>query len=315
MDIPTFPLSDYSRLEEHFRGSGQQNSPVVIGQDGNYSVHPTHPPYPMDGFWSAQRHDIADFGKQTGWKLHVSIDNDHMQRAYKIIADTLMEAGVGAFKVAAPDAALAFNNPADRQAGKMVTIYDFEKGPDLQPVMQELERRLDGLQMRLGPEGKTLAGPEVKNDRPISGSNYLYYRNDRDETGQYIDINQLQSSGTPSASPHNPSSKPDPWEAVKIDRNYKGENWPPPRREGPPEVEEQTTRRNGRAAAMPWMEEPTREVPKLTPEMLASPKERAVQEGKALHEALNRPPPLPASMQNVPDQSQSVALPPPSRTR
>jgi len=142
----------------------------------------------------------------TGWKFHISVDGADVPKAWDAVADYLLDNNIGPCKVVNPTYAERFSDPANRQAGKMITVYDFGANTDWQRCMQDIENIL-------AKEG-VRPGKEVQGDKAINGSRYLSYRNDRDRSGQYIDSGQLKFY--PPHMHHNPGEWPEKFDGITV---------------------------------------------------------------------------------------------------
>lgn len=215
MEITEGSALDYVAMCDHYNRAGESGYTVAMRDSTrSYSIVPSAYNDPQSGFFHVGKNfESGSPEKETGWKLHVSIAHEYLAEGYARVAEILMDAGVIEFKVAGPQNAEKLNNPDAVQSGKMITIYDHEGGPDLVPVMEKIERALDSL----AADGKTVAGPEVKNDRRIGGSNYIFYRNELDQDGRYISNRELEhrKEGLGKGA-YNLSGKPDPWEHVVV---------------------------------------------------------------------------------------------------
>lgn len=132
---------------------------------------------PMDGaFFFMGKEGQKDMGQ--GWKFHISVEQQDVPRAWNLVADYLIDRGLGPAKVVTPGAASRFNDASYGQSGKMITVYDFGQAGNWQPIMQDIENLL--------AENGVRPGLAVKGDAQIHGSHYMSYRNDRGRDGNYI---------------------------------------------------------------------------------------------------------------------------------
>ena len=138
----------------------------------------------------------------SGWKLHVSVSREDVAESWDSLLPVFEKNGLVA-KVAKPETADAFSSPDSPQRGKMITIY-FTDQKEHASVVEEIEETLRSSGIK--------RGTAVAGDRPLEGSDYVYYRNDRNADGQYISA----ASAGATASAHNPENAPDPFEGVVV---------------------------------------------------------------------------------------------------
>lgn len=142
----------------------------------------------------------------TGWKFHISVDGADVPKAWDTVVDYLLENNIGPAKVVNPGYAEHFSDPNHRQAGKMITVYDFGGNVNWQRCMQDIENLLDGAGVK--------PGHEVMGDKSISGSRYMSYRNDRDKDGHYLGSEKLKYY--PPHMHHNPGEWPERFDQVQV---------------------------------------------------------------------------------------------------
>jgi hypothetical protein len=198
-------MADYRNYDAVREGFISTGFPDIATPQG-YVMMPTQPGG-MSGFWQMTRQGL-DTGQMSGWKMHLSIAPEDLGRAWGPVSEYLASAGVGAYKVAAPETAARFGNPDDLQSGKMITIYDTPGGPDLRVVAQDLENILSSHGIA--------RGPEVRNERPLPGSGFTSYRNDYDQSGRYISNEELNASGIAPDQRYNVSGQADPFQGFSI---------------------------------------------------------------------------------------------------
>lgn len=139
----------------------------------------------------------------SGWKLHFSADPAHLEAAWEAVAGAMIDHGVGLAKVVDKDYAQVFNNPDYHQAGKMITVYDHGEAVDWQGFVQDVEDRM--LAAGVKP------GPGVHGDKPVQGSLYAAYRNDKSPQGAYVSSDAIrQDHSVAEENRHNPYGLPDP---------------------------------------------------------------------------------------------------------
>lgn len=151
-------------------------------------------------------------GSGTGWKMHISVAAADVGRAWNLLADYLIDQKIGQMKVATPGCAERFDDPTYRQAGKMITVYDFDMGHDWQRMAQDVESILERNGVR--------PGNPVKGDRALPGSSYISYRNDRGLNGYYVDSKEIAQY--PAHQQYNISGLPDPFAHVRVSSATQG---------------------------------------------------------------------------------------------
>jgi|GEM_PF-2397586 len=142
-------------------------------------------------------------------KFHLSIDPEHLEEAWDIVVDELVNSGYPQVaKVAIPETARNFANPNSIQAGKMITVYTQDGiSPSVYTdILENIENRLSDANIK--------AGPASNADRIIGGGQYTSYRLDRDLNGEYVSSSKL--TDVPRDSRHNPFGRPDPYENFSL---------------------------------------------------------------------------------------------------
>lgn len=139
----------------------------------------------------------------TGWKFHMTIDPERVPEAWDIVQEQVVEAGLFA-KVTTPDASDRFSHATHPQRGKMITIYDDStRDRDWGIILSEIEEQLMA-------RGVAPSQP-VHIDRPVDGSQYFSYTNDRDLNMEYIDGKDRSS--------YNHAGHPDPFKEISIGKD------------------------------------------------------------------------------------------------
>lgn len=144
---------------------------------------------------------------KTGWKIHISVDEKDLSRAWDIAVQEFLQTGVEAFKGALKGTAEKHNNPDHPQAGKMIVLYETKNGPS----RDKLEMMLGRIEGAFSEAGIG-TGAAVNVDRPIEGSRFFFYRNQNGKDGQYISSKEAQGY----SSPHNPTHQPDSMSNIKV---------------------------------------------------------------------------------------------------
>ena len=113
--------------------------------------------------------------RQTGWKLHISIDDsdaDNIKKGWDIVRDVLMKYRVYSAKCIS-DIERPLVSQDESQNGKQITIYMFKEERDpaqWQAIATEIELALRANHIR--------ADRRAEGDQAIAGSHYMSYRND-----------------------------------------------------------------------------------------------------------------------------------------
>lgn len=154
-----------------------------------------------------------------GWKLHISVAPEDIEKAWSLICPILMKHEVSGFKIIHPDvleSAFRKNN-LDHIANKQFTIYQF-RNPQFdtqkwEAVIKEIDEVLQKNDI------KPSQTPDV--DKKIEDSHYFSYRNDKHPTQaatsiDAIDVKALVAqSADKTLQTYNPSKSSDPFEEVK----------------------------------------------------------------------------------------------------
>lgn len=158
-----------------------------------------------NGFHKLWNGSSVDSGEPTGWKFHLSVAPHTLPRATEILCATAQKMGFADFKVA--DSDIAKKHAADsQQAGKMAVLYD--RGEKNWPqILAEIENRF--------AEAGIQPGPTVAGDRALTGSRYIYYRND----GHGTDAGYVPAAAVarlPAEQRYNPLGAADPFRTVDL---------------------------------------------------------------------------------------------------
>lgn len=153
------------------------------------------------------RNQDASQESKTGWKFHISVAHEDIPRAWDIVAQAVIDYDISTAKVVKPPTANEFNKPENPQAGKMITVYNRSESVDWDAFAHDVEQRLS--QQGVQP------GHAVKGDRPVSGSQYLTYRNDGTAQG---------GLGRDSSQGYNPGNLQDPWQSIDVSDVYQREH-------------------------------------------------------------------------------------------
>ncbi len=118
----------------------------------------------------ADSHEAKRNLANTGLKIHLSVEQDDIEKALDIVAKTVKEHNIPAFKCKAKPHSFGSD-----QEGKTFCIY-LGKGQDnpaiIQPFLKQLEQRLREAQIRRGPLGQNIQN----GDNPVRGATYSFYR-------------------------------------------------------------------------------------------------------------------------------------------
>lgn len=140
----------------------------------------------------------------TGWKFHISIAPEHIIPAFNLIAPNLMTKQI-CFKVSEEKHHTSLGNMDEDNCGKAIVIFA-DKTQKIEPLLRQIEQTFHDAGIK--------PGPSVTNDRKISGSSYIFYRNDQSEAGKYIPaaaLDRLHPSQR-----YNPTGKDDPYRKLDI---------------------------------------------------------------------------------------------------
>lgn len=145
------------------------------------------------------------------WKFRVSVAPQDVERAWNIVAETLMndKSASHIAKVAASTSIDHLADPAAGQRGKMITIYTNQMTDPAHYM-----RLCAHLEQQLKAAG-IAPGLNVKGDRPIPGSGYLSYRNDRAPDGAYNAA--AETRALPAHRQYNPTMGADPYAGFALD--------------------------------------------------------------------------------------------------
>ena len=137
-----------------------------------------------------------------GWKFHMSVDPDNVPEAWNIVQERIVEQGLIA-KVTTTTASQKFADEHNPQRGKMITIYDDNsRQRDWGMVLNDIEQQF--IEQGIKP------GPQVHIDRPVEGSQFTSYMNDRDQNFEYISGKDRKT--------YNDGGRPDPHSELSINR-------------------------------------------------------------------------------------------------
>ncbi len=143
-------------------------------------------------------YDVAEH--ITGWKFHISVAPKVVGRAWDLLQEKFEKQRLAA-KVASPELVERFGKADEPQRGKMITIYeDNYHQRDMEGFLKDIERTLR--------ENNIEPSYDVEDDRKMSGSQYINYRNDRALDGQYIDARETGG--------YNPAGHDDPFQNLDL---------------------------------------------------------------------------------------------------
>lgn len=149
----------------------------------------------------------------TGWKFHISLDEGDRNRlltAYQQIAQIVTNNSIDVSKFKTFKIAVDVDShPSDH--GRQATIY---VTPDTQVNWKELLESITRVLIDLNiPPG--YPNPVC---RPVSGSNYISYRNDQNMDGSYISCRQVyMDNDIDQENKYNPGGHEDPFLALALD--------------------------------------------------------------------------------------------------
>lgn len=151
--------------------------------------------------WCIISQDVKQPPERTGWKFHVAIDEQDLEKGFNIIADIAIKNKCHIFKVLKANCSLP-----DSQAGKTVVLYDYGT-ENWHEILPQIERALH--QKGVHPH-QALNNPynNLNKDRRVCGSAYIMYGNDQNATGKYMPAEARQT--------YNDTGKPDPFYELTV---------------------------------------------------------------------------------------------------
>ncbi|WP_455289907.1 class III lanthionine synthetase LanKC N-terminal domain-containing protein [Cupriavidus necator] len=146
---------------------------------------------------------------ETGWKTHITVKKQDVERALKIVLEVCDKHDLGGFKVVHPGSGHQLFGEDPGQSGKIFTLY--HQDVDVRELLQEIETKF--LQAGIQP------GPRVKGDRAVPGSMYLSMRTDHCP-GQKQPISARRVAqmveGNPGVDSANPFKLKDPYRDLRV---------------------------------------------------------------------------------------------------
>lgn len=139
--------------------------------------------------------------EMTGWKFHISIAPEDMQKAFEIIYEEAKKAELHYFKATNETLTQKWDDPNSSQRGKMFTIYDAGE-PGFGNFLKEIEQKMR--------EAGIKPSHNVLGDKAVSGSQYMSYRNDGNLNHEGYEAAN-KSAHLPEAERYNPKNFPDPF--------------------------------------------------------------------------------------------------------
>ena len=116
--------------------------------------------------------DERSIKKQNGWKIHLTIHREDIQKAWdEVVIPLVVKHKVECLKFSTKAFQAAFGETGGLQAGKVITIYDAGTTTWAQ-LIKELE-------IGLAERGIRTSARQITGDRMIEGCLYTGYRNDR----------------------------------------------------------------------------------------------------------------------------------------
>lgn len=131
-------------------------------------------PRPEWTITETQQKMLAPPTKEAGWKFHISIAQDpgNLEDAWSALVPILLKYKIGQTKIV--------NSENQQVANKVITVYTFNGGPkidDWGPFLKDVELAF----IKCGVKAS-----EQIYEYHVTGSNYIYYRNDAGHNGEYI---------------------------------------------------------------------------------------------------------------------------------
>jgi hypothetical protein len=154
-----------------------QLPPGAISRHGSYTVAAGR----TNVFISFEKKDFDLDAQKTlhGWKFHISLNDEdfnNVAKGWNILYKILIKHGINASKVVKNGVKLAEGD--ENQRGKQITIYQhFNPDSDWKTILTEItdEFKKSGIEPGYAPPS----------DRPVPGTNYIYYRTDASESSEY----------------------------------------------------------------------------------------------------------------------------------
>lgn len=120
---------------------------------------------------------VSNEPKEAGWKFHLSVAQDekkeNLKKAWNALVPILLKYKVGETKIVKDELV--------QDANKAITVYTFNGGPKLdqwEPFLKEVESAFK--------EHGVVPGEEIYENH-VTGSEYIYYRNDAGPNGEYVE--------------------------------------------------------------------------------------------------------------------------------
>lgn len=157
--------------------------------------------------------------KKQGWKLHISIYYEDIDKAWDIVKDIFIKYKIASAKVIRPELASDLRTHPVQRGVQMTIYYHYCPDLDWPQIIREIEIALkDG-----GIRPETFS----PHNKSIKGSQYVTYRNSADREGKYVAaedlselVDSLKKADKRDHAPFNPFEDPDPFEKIDVSSVY-----------------------------------------------------------------------------------------------
>lgn len=153
----------------------------------------------------------SDENQRTGAKMHISVRFSDKKEAWDAVWHEVVNSGIDDAKIATPPTAYDFcYDPEEKQAGKIITIYDNGKTAE---EWQGIAERLEKAFADKGIE----PGPPVQGDKPIAGSRFMFHRHSGVPQGHHaMDVTAAHARELNPENPHNPFNLDSPFDKINV---------------------------------------------------------------------------------------------------
>lgn len=196
--------------EKKLKDDYQLNGPLEIHMHDGYHCPSNHDWYFIcdNAFQKTGPEENDPFAH---WKIHVSANNRTTQQ---LLADLAMKMGVRQMKFIPQIDRI--NNKGNKQHGKTAVFYCTEHTADGQKIDWEaFIEKAESIVRSHNTEGSP-----VRHDRPVPGTEFVYYRYDKDDKGYYMERGKvsmlIDQNHIDTEQGYNPFNKQDPLEWIRI---------------------------------------------------------------------------------------------------
>jgi hypothetical protein len=162
----------------------------------------------MGGVWIQFELPGTTSDQLTGWKFHLSVHGDDVERAAEILLRIYDRHDATVFKVTSYEATPSHSSPGQFFSGNVFTLYDMGE-KDWSQIVHEIERQFSKTGIRTG-----LA---LESSKKAPNCRYTYYRNDGSGDGLYTSyISTAELATLPAEKRYNPLGLPDPFSDMSL---------------------------------------------------------------------------------------------------